>query len=77
MTQPNISSAAVPGPRDRVKICFGNKAHVEHLTTMLVLLIVNLALALHWRPDTMAVSTILSVGVRDLMLIIFFAEELL
>lgn len=76
MSQPPVQPV-VKGPRARVKVALSQRHHAEHLGTVLVLLIINLGIALNVSTHMLGVSTVVTVFVRDLSLILFYAEEIL
>jgi hypothetical protein len=76
MTTPvTAQSRAVAVPaRVRIRACLSQRHHVESLTLILIILVIQSLVELH-EYSALGLISLLTVGCRDILLVLLFAEE--
>jgi hypothetical protein len=73
VTGPQARAVTVK-PRDRVSATLARRQHVEHLSLILVLMIIQTIAELHMYFAIGLVSALM-IGSRDILIVLLFAEE--
>jgi hypothetical protein len=75
-----MSTAKMPAlapPKYRLRKCLSSKQHTEHLTSLILLMLIQVGVVIGWTRLSMDMMFIIGIGGRDALMILFYAEEFL
>jgi hypothetical protein len=68
------TARAVAKPRERVRAALSQRQHVESLSMLAILMVIQSLVELH-SYAALGFVTLLTVGCRDILMVLLFAEE--
>ena len=74
MNAPAVAQRRAPAG-ERIAATLSRRQHVESLSMLALLLVIQSLIELHTSYGTLGFITVITVGIRDMLIVLLFAEE--